>query len=127
MLPHGRVESFLTRVTERRVTDVMDQGEGLDQIDIQSKLRRYSARNLRDFKRMSKPVAEVVGISSGENLSLGLKPPESARMNHAISITLKIVAVGMRWLRIAPPAGVLHLNGVGSKGLNHLIIESSDH
>jgi hypothetical protein len=33
----------------------------------------------------------------------------------------------MRGLGIAPPAGVLHLNCVGSKGLNHSIIESSDH
>jgi hypothetical protein len=33
----------------------------------------------------------------------------------------------MRGLRIATSARVLHLNGIGSKGLNHLIIESSDH
>jgi hypothetical protein len=33
----------------------------------------------------------------------------------------------MRWLGIAPAQRVLHMNRVGSKGLNHLLIESSDH
>jgi hypothetical protein len=76
---------------------------------------------------MREAISKVVGISTGEYLGLGLKPSESARVNNAITVALEIVTVGMRGLRVATSARVLHLNGIGSKGLNHSIIESSDH
>jgi hypothetical protein len=42
-------------------------------------------------------------------------------MNHSIAVTLKIIAVRMGWLGIAPPTGVLHMNGIGSqrKAVSH--------
>ena len=45
---------------------------------------------------MCQPIAKVIGIAAGEDLGLCLKPAEGARMDHAIAVTLKIVAVGMR-------------------------------
>ena len=109
------------------MANVVHQGESFNQINIESKLRGDGARNLRDFKRMSQPVAEMIGIAPGEDLRLGLKPAKSTRMNYAIAVALKIVAVRMRWLRITPAARVLHVNRIRSKRLNHSIIESSDH
>src|ERR1700759_5176980 len=69
----------------------------------------------------------MIGIASGENLGLGFEPAKSARVNYAITVTLKIVAIGMLRLGKTPAARVLHMDRVGSQGLNHLIIESSDH
>ncbi len=112
---------------ERRMTDIVHQGESFNQINIEPKLRGDGARNLRNFKRMSQPVAEMIGVPPGENLRLGLKPAKSARMNHAVAVTLKVVAVRMRGFGITPPARVLRMDRIRSKGLNHSIIESSDH
>jgi hypothetical protein len=63
----------------------------------------------------------VIGIAPGKDLGLGLKPAKGAGMNHSIAITLKIVAVRMRGLGIAPPTRVLHMNGIGSqrKAVSH--------
>ena len=49
----------------------------------------------------------MIGIATGKDLRLGLKPPESARVNYAVAIALEIIAVRMRWLRIAAPARLL--------------------
>ena len=115
MLAHGRVESFLPRVSKGRVADVMHQGEGFDQIDIQVKGGGYGAGNLGDLNRMRQPIAEVVGIAPGENLGLGLEAAERARVNDPVAIALEVVAVRMLRLGATAPAGVLHAHRIVSE------------
>jgi hypothetical protein len=62
---------------------------------------------------MSKPVAEMVGVASGENLGLGFQTAKGPRVNDSVAISLKIVAIGMRRLSMTPSAGLR--NGIGSK------------
>jgi hypothetical protein len=61
------------------------------------------------------PVAEMIGISSGENLRFCFKAPESARMNHAIAVARVVIAVRMRRLRITPAARFGHIHRIGGK------------
>ena len=42
VLAHGRIKSLFSRVAEWRVTDVVHQSKGLDQINIQPELRGNS-------------------------------------------------------------------------------------
>jgi hypothetical protein len=119
MPPHCRIEGFLSRVSEWRVADIVYQSESFDQINIQSKLCRDGAGNLRNFEGMRQPVPEVIRVPSGEYLGLRLKPAKGSRMDYAVAVSLKIVAVGMRWLRIAPPPGVFHLNRIRGQQLAH--------
>src|SRR5438270_3084368 len=54
---------------------------------------------------MGQPVAEMIGNAGGENLRLVFEPAKCARMNDAVTVALKFVAVRMRKLRIpASPA-----------------------
>jgi hypothetical protein len=60
-------------VTEGRVADVMDQSQGLHQVDIQAELGRNRSRDLRYFDGLGQAVAKVVGKAPGKNLGLGLQ------------------------------------------------------
>jgi hypothetical protein len=119
MPPHGRIQSFLSRVAEWRVPDIVYQSEGFDEINIKPKLCRDGAGNLRNFEGMRQPVPEVIRVPSGEYLGLRLKPAKGSRMDYTVAVSLKIVAVGMLWLRIAPPVGVFHLNRIRGQPLRH--------
>jgi hypothetical protein len=119
MPPHRRIQGFLSRVAEWRVPNVVHQCEGFDQINVKSKLCRNGAGNLRNFKGMRQPVPEVIRVPSGEYLGLRLKPAKGSRMDYTVAVSLKIVAVGMRWLRIAPALGLFHLNRVRGQPLAH--------
>jgi hypothetical protein len=60
-------------------------------------------------------IAEVVGVAAGENLGLRLQTPESAGMNDAVAVALKVVAVGMRRFGMAASAGIFYADGVGGE------------
>jgi hypothetical protein len=119
MPPHRCIQGLLSRVPEWRVPDIVYQSEGFDEINIKSKLSGDGAGNLRNLEGMRQPVAEVIRVPSREYLGLGLKPAKGSRMDYTIAVSLKIVAVGMRWLRIAPAPGLFHLNRVRGQRLAH--------
>ena len=64
-------------------------------------------------------IAEAVA----EDLSLVFQTPEGARVDNAVAIALKFVAVGMRRLRIAAPAqgfnGIPEPRQIHTKSLLH--------
>src|ERR1041385_6294627 len=59
--PHHVIEGALARVPEWRMANIVHQGQGLDQVNVQSQLRRNGARNLRHFEGMRQTIAEVIG------------------------------------------------------------------
>src|ERR1700730_12582270 len=68
MLTHGHVEGILSRVAKRRMADVMDQCQCLNQIHIQTKLSRDGSRDLRDFKSVGQAITKMIGMAAGKNL-----------------------------------------------------------
>jgi hypothetical protein len=90
------IERLLTSVAERRMSDVMDQRQGFDELFIQLKGRGSRAGNLGYFNRMRESTAEMVGVAMGKHLRLPCKAPKGARMDDAIPITLKSGAIGVR-------------------------------
>src|SRR5579863_7155221 len=110
--PHGCVQRFFSSVPEGRMAYIMHQGERFHQVDVQPELSSNGAGNLRYLNSVSKAIAEMVGVTTGENLRLSLQPAKRARMDDAITIALKIVAVGMLRLGITASAGLFHPHGV---------------
>ncbi len=94
------------------MTDIMDQSQRLDQVDAQTELGRNGSGDLRDFDRVSQTIAKVVGVAAGEDLGFRLKTTERSGVDNAITVALKIVAVGMLRLGITASAGLLHPHGV---------------
>jgi hypothetical protein len=112
MLAHSGVERFFTGMAKWRMAEVVDQRQRFDQVAVQAELRGDGAGDLRDFNGVREAVAEVVGITASEDLSLGFETAKSAGMNDAVAIPLKVVAVGMRRLGMAASAGVFYVDGV---------------
>src|SRR5271169_3342493 len=112
MLAHQRIQRALTRVSKRRMPDVMHQRQGLDEIDDQVKRGGDGAGDLCDLHGVGEAGAKVVGVSAGENLRLVLKSTESAGVNDAVTVALEGIAVRMGRLGIAPPARVFHANRI---------------
>src|SRR5664280_556796 len=115
MLAHGCVECLLSRMTKGWMPNVMRQRKRLRQIDIQIEGGRNRARNLLHFDGVRQSIAEVVGVSAGENLGLILQPAECAGMKHSIAIALEVVAISVSRLRDAPSPRVFDHHGIAGK------------
>src|SRR5271167_725092 len=89
---HGSVESFFASMAEGRMSDIVDQRERFDQIDIQAELRRDGSGDLRDFDGVGQPIAKMVRVTAREDLGFCLKTAERPGVDDAIAVTLKVVA-----------------------------------
>jgi len=108
------IQFALTRVTERRMTNVVYERERFRKISIEIESPRDSSRDLRDLERVRQPIAEMIRVARRENLRLCLESAESARMNYAIAIACVVVAIGMSGLRITATAGGTHVHRIWS-------------
>src|SRR6266850_409591 len=115
---HQLVELSLAGMAERRMADVVNESESFGELVVQAQRGGNGARDLRNFKRVRQPVAEVVGIACGENLRLRFEAPEGSRVDDAIAIARVNAAVGMLRLRVAPPTGIFPAHGPGGRSRN---------
>src|ERR1019366_7315286 len=115
MAAHRHIQGPLARVSKRRMADVVNQRESLHQINIQIESCGDGAGDLRDLEGVGQAGAKVVRVAAGEDLRLVFQPAERPSMDDAITVALKGVTVGMRRLRIAPSARVLHAKRVAGE------------
>ena len=83
------VKGALAGVTEGRVSDVVDQGEGFCQVLVEVKGRGYGTGDLGDFDGVGEAGAEVVGGSGGEDLCLAGEAAEGSGLDDAFAVALK--------------------------------------
>ena len=112
VLAHGGVQCFFSGMAEGRMSDVVHQGKGLNQVHVQAQLRCNGAGNLRHFDGMGQAIAEVVGEAAGEDLGLGFEAAKSAGVNDAVAVALEIIAIGMLGFRNSASAGLFDPHGV---------------
>ena len=82
----------------------MHKSQRFGQILIQPQNISNGAGNLCNFDRMREAVPEVIGDCGGEDLRFVFQAAESARMDDAVAIALKGVAVRMPGFGISAPA-----------------------
>src|SRR5579859_1951220 len=97
---HLAVQLVLAGMREGRVADVVDQGQRLGEILVESKHGSDSAGDLRDLDGVGQAVAEMVGESGREHLGFGFKTAEGARVDDAVAVALERVAVRVLRFRI---------------------------
>ena len=83
------VESALTGVAERRVADVVDQGEGLGEVLVEAEAGGNGAGDLGDLDGVGEAGAEVVGGAAGEDLGLAGETAEGSGLDNALAVTLE--------------------------------------
>jgi hypothetical protein len=112
---HEFVELSLSGMPERGMPDVVYKSQRFGQVFIQCQLSGDGAGDLGDLNGVSEAVTEMVGNASREDLSLVFQPAKGAGVNHAITVPLKIIAIGMLWFRIATAAALFYAERVGRK------------
>jgi hypothetical protein len=105
MPTHQVVEGSLPVVSERRMSDVVEQGgrrahAQVDAMPGSSKLRilpvqsrRDSLGDLRDLERVRQSVSEEVGLVAREDLRLSLQAPEAWRVNRTAVVAVERRAI----------------------------------
>ena len=89
---HGIGKFSLACMTERRMAEIMRQRYRLSQIVIKSQLTADGTGNLRHFKRMGQPGAEIITFMIDKHLGFVLESPERGTVNDPVTVTLKSVA-----------------------------------
>src|SRR5690606_22925701 len=103
VLAHRAVERILTGMAERRVAQVVRQGQCLGQVLIEPEPAGNAARDLRHLEAVRQPCAVVVALMVDEHLRLVLQAAEGRRMEDPVTIALKGgPSRGLR-LRMEPP------------------------
>src|ERR1017187_10029055 len=102
-------------MSKRRMADVVDQSQRLNQIDIQVECRGDGARDLCHFHGVGQASTEMVGVAAGEDLRLVFQPAKGAGMDYAIAVPLKRIAIGVRRLGIAASTRILNANSVAGQ------------
>src|SRR5271165_5238811 len=97
---HGCIERSLAGVAEGRMTDVVDEREGLAEVFIEVERLRDGAGDLRHLQRVGEAAAEVVGGTVGKNLRLAGHAPERPGVGDAAAVALEGTAVGVDVFRI---------------------------
>ena len=87
-----RVQTFLAGVTERGVSQVVREGNGLRQIGVEAQGARHRSGDLRDLQAVGQPGAEVVALRRHEDLGLLLEAPEGVGMDDPVAVALVISA-----------------------------------
>lgn len=54
----------------------------------------------------------MVGIAAGKNLGLGFETAKGTRVDDAVAVALKVIAIGMGWLGITASAGLFRVHRV---------------
>jgi hypothetical protein len=121
VLAHDGIERFLSGMPEGWMPEVVHQGQRLDQVDIHVQGRGQRACNLRNLEGVRQAVAKMIGVPPREDLRLCFQTAESAGMDNAVAIALKIIAVGMLRLGITPTPRLFNTNRVISEHERSLV------
>ncbi|CAM2149469.1 hypothetical protein PT2222_210122 [Paraburkholderia tropica] len=114
VLAHALVERVLTRMAERRMTEVVRKRNRLDEILVHAQLPRDRTRDLRDFEAVRQPRAEQIAFVIHEDLGLVFEPAKRRGMDDAVAVALEFAARGGRRFGVTAAArlrGVCRVRG----------------
>src|SRR3954447_2104953 len=86
---HERVDHPLTRMTERRMAQVVPKRNRLGELFMQAQDFCDAPRDLRHLERMGQSSAIVIACRRKKALRLVFQPPKGLRVNDAIAVPLK--------------------------------------
>jgi len=115
VIGHQCPQCVLARMSERRVSHVVRQGDGFGQILVQVQPSRRGAADLRHFHGVRQARAEMVALVVDEDLRLVLQATEGAGMDDAFPVALIRRARGVFRLVVRAPARVGAFRRVGGQ------------
>ena len=105
-------EGVFAGVAEGRMSDIVQQGEGFNEVLVQAHGAAHGARDRGDFHGMREACAVVVAHGAGEDLGLAAESAEGGRVQDAVTVTLEGTAIGVFRFRVFATGGVGVAHGV---------------
>ena len=102
-------------MAKRRVTEVVRQGDGFDQVFIQVQSAGNGAGQLRHFQRMRQPGAKQITFVVQENLGFVDQAPKCRAVYDAVAVACKLCAGRRGRLGKAPATRLRGITGVRHK------------
>jgi hypothetical protein len=103
---HAGIEGILAGMPERRVPEVMRQGQRLGEVFVEAERPGQGPGDLAHLDRVRQSGAEVVALMVDEDLRLMLQAPERRRVDDPVPVTLELAAGRRHRLGVpSPPAG----------------------
>ena len=115
VLGHQPIEHAFPLVAERRVPEVVGQGERFGQILVEGQNARDGARDLRNLEAVREPAAIMVPVGCDEDLCLVREAAKRGGVDDAVPVPLERGACRRGWLGNAPAPRVVGVSGVGRK------------
>ncbi len=116
---HARAQLFLARMGERRMAEIMGEGDCLCEVRVQAQRVGDGAGDLGDFQGVGEAGAEVVAFVGHEDLRLFLEPAERGGVDDPVAVarergpgsarrlgvlaaarTRRILSIGGQWVHL---------------------------
>jgi hypothetical protein len=110
-------QGLLARVAERRVADVVAQGDRLGQVLVQAERLGDRPADGRDFEGVGQARAVMVAVGGQEDLGLVFEASEALGVEDAIPVALEGRAEGVRSFLALAAARIAAKTGLGRQGL----------
>ena len=107
MLTHAVIQGVLAGMPERRVAQVMRQGNGFGEVFIYGEGAGDSAADLCHFYGMGQAGAKHIAFMIDEYLGFVFQAPEGGTMHNAVAVSLKLSAVVGRRFGDASTTGII--------------------
>ena len=104
-------------MTKGRVTQVMRQADGFDQVFVGTQGARDRASDLGDFQGVRQAGAVVIAFIVDENLGLIFQAAEGSGVQDAVAVALEGGAVFRLFIRVAAPFAYLAADPVRRQAL----------
>src|SRR3546814_6589311 len=119
LVPYTTLFRSLAGMAERRVSEVVREGERLGQVFVEPEAARQRARDLRHLDRMGQARPVVVALVIDEDLRLVLQAAEGGRVDDPVAVALERRAVGRLGFRHEPAARLVGAGGEGGRSEEH--------
>lgn len=115
VLAHAGIQRILTRMTERRMAQIVRQCNRFDEVFIDMQNARDGAPDLRDLKTVREPRTKQIALMIDEYLRFVLEPAKRGAVNDPVAVALEFGARRSRGFEVLPTFRLTGMGGVGSE------------
>ncbi len=109
---HQLGKRIFAGMAERRVAEVMGQGQSLRQILIQLQRPGDGPRDLRHLQTMGEPGTKVIALVIDEDLRFVFQPAEARRLDYPVPVPLEASAGRAFRFGVKPPPTLSRIAGI---------------
>ena len=110
---HDFLQAAFSGMAERRVAEIVVEGDGFAEFFIEVKAFAKRAGDLRDFNAVGQAGSVVFALMIGKDLRFAVQTAKSRGVNQSVTVALKRRADDIGKIGVKPAAALVRRSGVG--------------